>query len=178
MVEDGKRERSVTFPPGHWLDWWTGKVYEGTATVPAPLDTLPLFLREGGTVPMLRPTIDAMAPTTKPDEVDSYATTPGVLWARVAPSATAASFTLFDGSKLEHQRQGSKLSLKSNDGAEFKNGVVFELVGTTKPSNVTDGGTTLAEVVDLEKADKGWAFVDGTLRVKVTAGAHAIEVSQ
>ena len=37
VVEDGSRGRSVTFPPGRWVDWWTGKVYEGTATVPAPL---------------------------------------------------------------------------------------------------------------------------------------------
>jgi len=178
ILEDTKRERSVTFPPGRWTDWWTGKVYEpGSTTVAAPLDTLPLFLREGGTVVMLRPTVDAMAPTTRPDKVDSYATTPGVLWARVAPSAIAATFTVFDGSKVEHQKQGSKLTLKSEGGTEFKSGVVFELVGATKPTAVMEGGAAYAEVADLEASEKGWSFVDGTLRVKAPAGTHTLEVS-
>lgn len=178
VVEDGKRERAVTFPPGKWIDWWTGKRWDaGNATVPAPLDTLPLFLREGGTVPMLRPTIDAMAPTSRPELVDSYATTPGVLWARVAPAEAAATFTVFDGSKIEHQRQGAKITLKSSDGAEFKSGVVFEIVGATKPSSVREGATAYGEVTDLEKAEKGWSFVDGTLRIKAPAGTHTVDVS-
>src|SRR5262249_23216146 len=50
VLERGVRERSVPFPPGRWLDWWTGKVHEGGAaeTVAAPLGTLPLFVQEGG----------------------------------------------------------------------------------------------------------------------------------
>ena len=79
VVERETRERDVVFPPGRWVHWFTGKVYEGgkTQTVAAPLAELPLFLREGGIVPMLRPTIDTLSPTTEPDRVDSYATDAG-----------------------------------------------------------------------------------------------------
>jgi len=165
VVENGKRERSVIFPPGRWIDWWTGKVYEaGTTTVPAPLETLPLFLREGGTVPMLRPTIDAIAPVADPTKVDSYATTPGALWVRIAPGA-AATFTVFDGAKLEHQKQGNKITIKTGDGAEFKLGTVLE-VYATKPSSATiDGAAATAE------------HASGIATIMVPAGAHTVELT-
>lgn len=49
---DGRRR--IYFPEGQWTDWWTGKGYEGRKWVDweAPLETLPLFLREGAIVPM------------------------------------------------------------------------------------------------------------------------------
>jgi alpha-D-xyloside xylohydrolase len=175
VVENGKRERSVIFPPGRWIDWWGGKVYEaGTTTVAAPLNVLPLFLREGGTVPMLRPTIDAIAPTTQPDKVDSYATTPGVLWVRVAPSSEATTFTVFDGAKIEQQKTGSSITIKTSDGAEFKSGMVIELA-SAKPTTVTEGGTAVPEA-DLGTADRGYSFADGMLRVRVPSGARTITI--
>jgi len=182
----GVTERDVPLPAGRWVDWWTGQVYEGGTTihVSAPLGTLPLFLREGGIIPMLRPTIDTLAPTTMtPDKVDSYATTPGILYARVAPGA-AESFTVFDGAEVKAERAQGAVTLGSKDGTEFKNGVVFELVGMgKKPSEVTDGGAKLAEqatLAALETAASGWVFVPevgGTVFVKVGSGKHAVSVT-
>ena len=42
--------------------------------VAAPLGTLPLYLRQGGIVPLLRPTIDTMAPTTPSDTIQLHST--------------------------------------------------------------------------------------------------------
>ncbi len=177
VVENGKRARSVLFPKGKWTHWWTGQVFsEGTSNVEAPLDSLPLFLAEGGTVPMLRPTIDAMAATTKAD-VDSFATTAGVLWVRVAPAAPA-TFVLYDGATIGHRREGAKVTLSSKDGSEFANGVVFELVATKKPSSTT-GGAEVADDTVLEAATAGWTWTadaGGTLHVKVPAGTQTVEV--
>lgn len=41
-------------PEGRWLDWWTNTVYTGgnSVTVDAPLERMPMFLREGAIVPM------------------------------------------------------------------------------------------------------------------------------
>jgi alpha-glucosidase len=50
----GEVRRVVYFPRGDsWLDWWTGARYEGGsyATVDAPLERLPLFVRVGATIP-------------------------------------------------------------------------------------------------------------------------------
>jgi alpha-glucosidase len=42
-------DRAVYFPEGEWIDYFSGKVYEGGTThlVHAELDTLPLFIKRG-----------------------------------------------------------------------------------------------------------------------------------
>jgi alpha-D-xyloside xylohydrolase len=170
-------------PPGRWVDWWTGEVVAGGATkmADAPLDRLPLWLAEGGIVPMLRPTIDTLRATGQPSLVDSYATDPGVLWARVAPGP-ASSFTVFDGATLTQERAGTAVKLGTSDGKEFVAGVMFEVIALgKKPAHVTDGGAPLAEMsLDaLVKAKSGWAWAaaaGGTAYVKTPAGSHAVEV--
>ncbi len=64
--EEGTTQRAAFLPPGEWMDWFDGTLYEGSReiTVEAPLWKLPLFVKRGAVVPMLRPTIDTMAPTT------------------------------------------------------------------------------------------------------------------
>jgi len=50
VLEKGARHRSLWLPSGNkWMDPWSGGVFEGGvyATVDAPLDQIPLFLREG-----------------------------------------------------------------------------------------------------------------------------------
>ena len=50
VMEEGKRERQVYLPAGcKWTDASTRAVYEGggRVTVPAPLDVIPVFIREG-----------------------------------------------------------------------------------------------------------------------------------
>ena len=45
----------IYLPKGNWVDYWTGRVYQGPTTVNgyhAPLDTLPLFVKAGAVVPM------------------------------------------------------------------------------------------------------------------------------
>ncbi|MBV9927819.1 MAG: glycoside hydrolase family 31 protein [Acidobacteria bacterium] len=54
VVRESTTKRGVYFPAGdNWVDWWTGKVYEGgrDAEVEAPLDRLPLFARAGSVIP-------------------------------------------------------------------------------------------------------------------------------
>jgi alpha-D-xyloside xylohydrolase len=187
VIARGAVSRTVIFPPGTWIDWWTGKRYEGgqgeAVMVAAPLGVLPLFVAEGGIVPLLRPTIDTLTPVADPTKVDSYATTPGVLWARIAPGPTS-EFTVFDGAVIGQELKGKTLSLSSKDGAELKYGVVFEVIALgKKPGSVTDGGKALSEVADaaaLDAAASGWTYLPdagGTALVKVGPGAHAVAVT-
>jgi alpha-D-xyloside xylohydrolase len=185
VTERGARQREVTLPPGRWVDFWSGEVLEGgeTVTVDAPLEKLPLYLREGGIVPMLRPTIDAMAETTAPDRVDSYATTPGLLYARIAAGA-AATFTVFDGAEITAERRPDAIALGWKPGAEFAQGVVFEVIAAgAKPAGVTLGGAPLEEQPDpaaLEAAASGWAYdsaTGGTVLVKAGPAAAEVEIA-
>jgi alpha-D-xyloside xylohydrolase len=55
VLEAGARSWDVYLPKGAtWRDAWTGEEHEGgqTVTVPAPLDRIPLFLRDGATLPI------------------------------------------------------------------------------------------------------------------------------
>ena len=51
----GEGSRKAVLPPGKWFDFYTGKFAgEGeTITVSAPLDRAPLFVKDGGIVPMI-----------------------------------------------------------------------------------------------------------------------------
>ncbi len=54
----------IYLPKGSWVDYWTGKVYQGPTTVNgyhAPLDTLPLFVKAGAVVPMWKSGINSAA---------------------------------------------------------------------------------------------------------------------
>lgn len=105
--EPGVTTWDVSFPPGTWVDWWTGEAYSGDQTVPAPLGQGPLFLGEGAIVPMLRDTARTIAPSSA--GVESWSDDPGVLTVRFAPGegelkvdqgpalvGTATSLTLGD----------------------------------------------------------------------------------
>jgi hypothetical protein len=43
----------VWFPPGQWIDYFTGRTYSGpsTRTLHVPLDRIPVFVRSGGVIP-------------------------------------------------------------------------------------------------------------------------------
>ncbi len=54
VLEEGATERNVYLPASVWVDFWTDTVYTGpcSLTIPAPLDTLPLFIRQGAILPL------------------------------------------------------------------------------------------------------------------------------
>ena len=188
VVERGATSREVTFPLGRWVDFWTGEVHHGpkTETVDAPLGTIPVFQKDGTFIPMLRPTIDAMAETTLPDQVDSYATTPGRLYSRLASSEDAeqsADFTVFDGTKLGCLRKGSQLLITLEDGSELTFGHQIDVVtyGPVAPTSVTADGqplTAAASLDDLESSETGYYYTPdsgGHLHVRVAPGALQIK---
>jgi hypothetical protein len=54
VLEQGATQRTVYLPAGGWIDFRTDQIIEGPryVTVPAPLDSLPLFIRRGAIIPM------------------------------------------------------------------------------------------------------------------------------
>jgi len=57
VFEPGATERVVYLPAGRWLDWRSGRLFEGgrEVTVDVTLGALPMFVREGGIVPRVPP---------------------------------------------------------------------------------------------------------------------------
>ena len=55
VYEQNASQRTLYLPAGtRWYDFWTDRVYDGgqTISVSAPLDMFPLFVREGGLLPL------------------------------------------------------------------------------------------------------------------------------
>ena len=54
VITEGASRRTVAFPRGAWVSWDSGRRFVGPlhARVNAPLDTLPLFVREGAILPL------------------------------------------------------------------------------------------------------------------------------
>jgi alpha-D-xyloside xylohydrolase len=187
VVTYGARSRDVLLPPGAWYDWWTGQPVAPDqahqarqVTADAPLDTLPLYLAGGGIVPLLRPTIDSLSATDQPDLVDSYATTPGVLFAvMAAPSARQGrSFTLFDGATLYHERSATAdtYTLIATSGAEFTQGLRAEVIGLGgAPTRATLNGAPLPEAppdadLDAPDAPAAWRWDGQRLHLRLPPG--------
>jgi alpha-D-xyloside xylohydrolase len=185
VLTRGERTRSVVAPSGSWIDWWDGTTYDSDGRSPiaidAPVDKLPLLLRDGAIIPMLRPTIDTMAPA---DDlaVESFARDAGLLWVRVAPGRPRR-FDLWDGTSIERGNDGS---LRVASGSVFGRGFVLESMVASEPNDVVredDAGTkatlprvpSLAALTTLGDASEGFAWEParrGTLWVKLRSG-HA-----
>ena len=56
-------EVEVWFPPGRWVDWFTGERHRGPAVkrLAVPLERMPVFVRAGGIVPMQPPVLTTPA---------------------------------------------------------------------------------------------------------------------
>lgn len=183
VIERGAADRTLTLPPGTWFDWWTGEAIEGGGeiTVAAPLETLPLFLRSGGIVPMLRPTIDTLSPTTAPD-VESFADDPGRLYVTLTGDGAGSRFDVYDGTHLE-QRDDGALTINVAPGEVFGAGVTLEVFARDVVSEVQDNGAPMDHHPDaaaLEAAGEGWTYTDargGTLLIFLGPGEHAVTAS-
>ena len=107
VTEQGATSRSIYLPAGSdWYNYWTNERIKGgqTITVPAPIDTIPLFVRAGSIIPLGSEILS----TQQPQSVTSV---------RVYPGASG-DFTLFsdDGTTYAYEKSaGSITKLHWND---------------------------------------------------------------
>ena len=156
VVERGARDKSVTLPEGRYVDWRDGTLHEGgrEVTLAAPLESMPLLLREGYLVPLLDPTIDTLSAEDDPaivgpaDVADVYDVV-GVL----SPSSGEARFELADGGSL----------LASVDGAFAPPAGVPEASTETELAACTPGCWLREEVGS------------GVARVRITHGGGTLD---
>jgi alpha-D-xyloside xylohydrolase len=183
VVARGQTRRRLVVPSGTWLDFWDGTPLAGDVhgeiEVDAPLGKLPLFVREGAIVPMLRPTIDTLSMAADP-RVESFERDPGALWALVAPGPPAA-FDLWDGSRVARTAPGV---YDVRDGTVFKSGFVLQIIATDQPALVLSDAqplTRISSAAVLDSLESGWTWTSergGTLLVKVppNQGGNATRV--
>ncbi len=108
VFEEGARQRSVYLPKGRmWCDFWTGEWYEGgqTVTVDAPLKEIPLFVPDGGMIPMSNKPYYVRQPREQLDE-DEIELEQRDLYLFPHPTAGHSKFSWIedDGISLGYQR--------------------------------------------------------------------------
>jgi alpha-D-xyloside xylohydrolase len=134
----GETKRNVILPKGKWYDFYTGKfVGEGTVIEVSPgLDKIPLFVRDGGIIPMLPEALHTPGPDEKLTlEVRHY-------------GQMANTYTLYDddGETYNYQRgqyMGYELSAQKN-----KNGTWSGKVNIKNP-----------ERMKIQYTDVNWKFM-------------------
>lgn len=71
VVTENATSREVYLPEGSWIDFWSGTRYTGGAryTVSAPVDVIPIFLKEGTALPFLDAPVDTLVEEDDPELV-------------------------------------------------------------------------------------------------------------
>lgn len=113
VVTRGATSVTTKLPPGTFIDWRDGALYDGgaTATLPAPLTELPLLLVDGALVPMLDPTIDTLSAETSatvvgPSDVADVYDVAGA----VSKTKGTSTFVLADRGTLTAQYSGGAIA--------------------------------------------------------------------
>jgi alpha-glucosidase (family GH31 glycosyl hydrolase) len=160
-LTDDKNERFIEFPPGEWIDFWSGDRYQGERQVnyPVPLDRYPIFLRRGDILP-LRVVDDALAHGNR----------------HSAPFLTLLIYPLQEGtfSLYEEKSSGAILSYRRGEGLTFEatpidKQFLFLIRGEQKPAAITNSLSPLAERTSrtaFEGEATGWFWDGGDLWIK------------
>jgi alpha-D-xyloside xylohydrolase len=159
VCDPGADSREVYLPEGEWIDFWENTVYVGPGRLsrPAPLDTIPVFVKADGIVPM--ELVRGRAPG---DEL------------RAAPELTLdvypfarGEFGLLDqgtNTKVRTQRDGATLRLHVEH--RKRHCVLRVLCG--EPKNVEVGGTHFPPITSR----RTWSYNERTQRLLVRVASH------
>lgn len=162
VVQKGAKSRKVVFPSGQWIDWNNpARSYKGgtTATVSAPLGTLPLFVKSGSFIPQYPAKINNTSeydPTTL--TVKYY---PSKEWSdyilfeddRKSPTSLADGqyqLTTFSGSKQGTETLVEIISEGSYQGMPPVRMITLEIMNASRPKAVTIGDMTLRSSASIK----------------------------
>lgn len=181
VFKKGARSRKVVFPAGAtWINWnKPSQSFEGgtTATVAAPLEQLPMFVKAGSFIPLY----------TQPIEnVSQY--DPTFITVKYFPSKEESAFTMFDDNRLsptsiddgEYQLitftalpEGRSLTIEISSEGSYREMpemrlFTFEIPNIHKPAAVTVNGEKLMNV-STPKAirNSAWSYDASTRTLTV-----------
>ena len=169
VMTKGARSRNVTFPAGTWINLNNDRLtYKGgtTASVSAPLNQLPMFVRAGSFIPQYRLPIE---------NVTQYDL--AYLTMVYYPGQEKASYTLFDDDrKSPNSIADNNYILTTFTGEQKSNGNILLTVSSDKRPSIHDwmpnSRTITFEVKCLAKAPKSVTLGDTALqRSKATTPA-------
>lgn len=173
VVTESVTKRRVYFPAGDkWVDWWTGKKYEGgkDADVDAPLDRLPLFARAGAIIPTI-PVIQHTGERTK--VALTLVAVPGGPDRHVSIHQGGPEGEAVAPFPVEAGWRGGKLSVSQNTSANYAlTGPEWLWVKYVELLGPPDGTTGVLIDGHPPQSPPDFDKAAGRLRVGVPAGAY------
>ena len=156
--------RHTYLPEGEWRDFWTGARMTGgqTHVVPSALDTMPVFVRAGGIVPLLDPSPATLLPVEAPDTTVAG----DDLRVQVYPGADG-EFELYDGTRFVWKERDRNLTI--HNGPRPRQ-VASTLVGVEALAAVVRN----AEGEAIEHATTSRGGGEGYVRVPLGSGAACV----
>ncbi|MGI8770050.1 MAG: glycoside hydrolase family 31 protein [Acidobacteriaceae bacterium] len=179
VLEEGASTRSLYLPRGTWTDYWTGNMMDGgrQVTVPAPLQHIPILIRAGSILPLIKPDTQTLAQDLAGSK---YSTLTNSLTWRVFPASAPAqdTFTLYDGTVATARQDPSRIDVQVAHSPVTRH---YELVlpAARKPSGVTVTGQALTELDDASyrSGKTGWWLDSGSATLHVFFSQNNFEVS-
>ena len=184
VFKKGARSRKVYFPAGDtWINWnKPSQTFAGgtTATVAAPLEEMPMFVKAGSFIPQY------MRPIENVSQYD-----PMFLTVKYFPSKESSSFTMFDDNRLsptslsdgQYQLttftavpQGRELEIDIESEGSYKEMpegrmITLEIPGIARPARVTVGGERLTEVSTTKAIrNSAWCYNAATRTLTIGFG--------
>jgi hypothetical protein len=177
-------DTTVWFPPGRWVDYFTGATFTGpvTKTMPVPLNRMPVFVRAGGIIP--EQSSSTKATTTIPTHLvlKVFSGSAGT-FRLYGDSGTGLGYTrgqftetrITDstGSAAGGRTTTARVTVGSADGhyRGEPSAVRYqvEMVDLTRPAQVTLNGTRL-ERRSPGGNGQGWYYQASTATIVVTTG--------
>ncbi|HEY3558629.1 MAG TPA: NPCBM/NEW2 domain-containing protein [Kribbella sp.] len=163
-------KNGIYLPKGRWIDYWSGRVYEGPTTVNgyhAPLDTLPLFVKAGAVVPMWKAGINHAAEQKPGDpvSVDIY------------PSGKS-SFSLYEDDRVTRSTKSATQTFAVDAPTQGRGDVTVKIgasVGTydgkptSRPYELTVHTGSAPHNVTIDGRPAAFTYANGVVRVQTAS---------
>lgn len=147
VMEKGATERVVLFPSGTWVNWYdASQKYNGGSvdTVAAPLERLPLFVRQGSFIPQYDRPIE---------NVTQY--DPTYLTVRYYPAFRNSSYEMFDDNRMSPTSlQDKAYQLIQFSGEKSYSGVTVNLQATGKYTGMPTSRVITLQIMDVKDPTK------------------------
>jgi hypothetical protein len=166
--------QQVWFPPGTWQDYSTGATFTGpaTATISVPDSRMPVFVKEGGIIPLQPANGSAQTAGTAPITLQVHAGASGSLslyddsgtglgYQSGQASHTPVTYTENAGSATSTLTIGPATG--SYPGEPASRSYIVSLIDESQPTSVQVNGQTLAST--------GWSYDSTTHTLRVPVGA-------
>jgi alpha-glucosidase (family GH31 glycosyl hydrolase) len=186
-------DTTVWFPPGRWVDYFTGATFTGpaTTTMAVPLNRMPVFVRAGGIIPEQSSSTKTTTAIPRQMVLKVFSGSRGT-FRLYGDSGTGLGYT--KGQSTETTITDSVGSAGATTAAQVTVGAArghydgepsavsyrLEMVDLTEPTAVTLDGTRLHRRTSTSDAP-GWSYQASTATAVVTTGsmstAHSFTVT-